>query len=148
MDFNWINVFGGSIVALMLIPNILFAIKHPEQPSLEISRAVTVLEQIGRYGSMALMVLPLFVWKFGFASSVLLLIYLLGNAVLLTAYYVFWAFYFQHRTLGRALMLAILPTLIFMVSALCLRHWSLLVSAVIFGCSHIYITWRTNRRKG
>lgn len=148
MTFHWINVFGGSIVAAMLIPNILFAIKHPERPSVEISRAVTVLEQIGRYGCMALMALPLFVWEFGFASPALMLVYLLGNAVLLTAYYVFWAFYFQHRTPGKALILAVLPTLIFIVSALCLRHWSLLFSAVIFGCSHIYITWRTNQRKG
>ncbi len=27
MEFNWINIYSGIVVALMLIPNIIFAIK-------------------------------------------------------------------------------------------------------------------------
>ena len=31
MEFNWINLYGGIVVALMLKPNIIFAIKNKEQ---------------------------------------------------------------------------------------------------------------------
>lgn len=31
MEFNWINIYGCIVVALMLIPNIIFAIKNKEQ---------------------------------------------------------------------------------------------------------------------
>lgn len=47
MEFNWINVFGGIVVVLMLIPNIIFALKNKEQSSNKSSIIITVTEQIG-----------------------------------------------------------------------------------------------------
>ncbi|MDD6620653.1 MAG: hypothetical protein PUE75_06130 [Eubacteriales bacterium] len=49
MDFNWINIFGGIIVALMLMPNIIFAVKCKEKQTNKAGKAVTIIEQIGRY---------------------------------------------------------------------------------------------------
>lgn len=31
MEFNWINLFGGVIVLLILIPNIIYALKNKEE---------------------------------------------------------------------------------------------------------------------
>lgn len=145
MEFNWINIFGGIIVVLMMIPNIVFAVKNKEHKPDKTKKAVTVIEQIGRYACIILMVFPLFVWEFGFSPLEFMFVYIIGNTVLLILYYVFWALYFKSRTIGKALALAIIPTLIFIISAISVRHWALLVTAVIFGVSHIYITYINNK---
>ena len=41
-----------------------------------------------------------------------------------------------------ALALAILPTCIFLLSGVLLRHWLLVCSAVLFGIGHIFVTQR------
>ena len=28
MEFNWINLFGGIVVVIMLIPNVIYALKR------------------------------------------------------------------------------------------------------------------------
>lgn len=145
MEFNWINIFGGIIVVLMMIPNIVFAVKNKEYKPDKTKKAVTVIEQIGRYACIILMVFPLFVWEFGFSPLEFMFVYIIGNTVLLILYYAFWVLYFKSRTIGKALALAIIPTLIFIISAISVRHWALLVTAVIFGVSHIYITYINNK---
>ena len=141
MEFNWINIFGAIIIVLMLIPNIIFAVKCKEKQTENAGKAVTIIEQIGRYGCMVLMVVPLFVWEFGFAPLEFMFVYIIGNALLLIMYYIFWALYFKNKSMSNALALAIIPTLIFIVSAVSVKHWALLVTAVLFGISHIYITY-------
>lgn len=141
MEFNWINIFDGIVVVLMLIPNIAFALKNKEQSSNKSSRIITVIEQIGRYSCIFLMIVPLFVGEFGFSSLEFIFNYVIGNAALLISYYIFWFLYRKRKTLSNALSLAITPTLIFINSAISLRHWALLITALLFGFSHIYITY-------
>lgn len=90
MEFGWINAFGGIIVALMLVPNIVYALRYPGRGNQCQNRLMNALEQIGRYASMALMVFPLGVWKFAFPSAAAMLGYLLGNGALLAGYWVYW----------------------------------------------------------
>lgn len=59
MEFNPINLFGFIIVVIMLIPNIIYGIKFKGLENKCTNKAMNVIEQAGRYGSMALMVLPL-----------------------------------------------------------------------------------------
>ena len=105
---------------------------------------MNVIEQAGRYGSMALMVLPLFVWEFGFSSVFMMFVYLLGNGILLFTYLLVWVFYFKKQTMGKAMILEIAPTCIFFLSGATLYHWVLVVAAVIFGVGHIYVTDQIN----
>ena len=68
---NWINIFGLVIVVLMLIPNILYAIKFKGQEvKCKCCRSMYILEQVGRYGSMFLMAFNIGIAEFGFASDV------------------------------------------------------------------------------
>ena len=145
MEFSWINLCGAVIVLLMLIPNIVFALKKNEKQRNKAGKAVTIIEQIGRFCCMALMIIPLFVWEFGFSPLEFMFVYIILNALLLIMYYVFWALYFKNKSIVNALVLAIIPTLIFIVSAVSVKHWVLLVTAVIFGVSHIYITYINNK---
>ena len=54
MEFNWINLYGGIVVALMLIPNIIFAIKKKEQKPNKSKRIINIIEQISRYACIIL----------------------------------------------------------------------------------------------
>jgi len=146
MEFGWINLFGGIIVVLILIPNIVYALKRRDHDDNEkgIPKILAVCEQIGRYSCMILMWLPLFVWKFGFGSSEELLIYLFLNGILILAYYFSWIRYSKKPSLKNGMMLAIIPTVVFLVSGLLLRHWLLVAAAVLFGIAHCRITYITH----
>lgn len=140
MEFGWINLFGGIIVLLMLIPNIVYALKNREERNLCTNRVMNVVEQAGRYGCIVWMWLPLLVWKFGFRSASEMLLYFLGNGVLLVAYWLVFARYMRKKTAKRALVLAVLPACIFLLSGLLLRHWLLVGFGLLFAVGHIYVT--------
>ena len=103
MEFGWINLFGAGIVVLIMIPNIIFALKQKQSKTgTDIPKCLSVCEQIGRYGYIILMWLPLFVWEFGFGSAEELIIYLIANGVLLLGYYLFWVLYSREKTLKKS----------------------------------------------
>ena len=146
MEFGWINLFGAGIIVLIMIPNIIYAAKQKQdETQIKVPRYLSACEQLGRYGCIILMWLPLLVWKFGFGSVEEFLIYLIGNGVLLLCYYLFWMFYSRKRTLSVAMALAIIPTAIFLLSGILLRHWLLVVVAILFGAAHCMITYMTHK---
>ncbi len=140
MEFGWINAFGAGTVLLMLLPNVIYAIKHKNEKNRCENRLMNAAEQIGRYACIVLMWLPLAVWKFGFANEALAAAYLAGNGALLAAYLAVFALYARKKTVPRALLAAALPACIFMLSGLTLRHWLLVGFAALFGAAHIYVT--------
>ena len=146
MEFGWINLFGAGIVVLIMIPNIIYAVRQKQDEAQAIiPKYLSACEQVGRYGCIVLMWLPLLVWKFGFGSVEELWVYLIANGLLLLSYYLFWGFYFRKKALSNAMALAIIPTLIFLLSGILLRHWLLVIAAVIFGFAHCSITYITNK---
>lgn len=140
MKFGWINLFGAVIVIIMMIPNIIYAIRNKDEKNLCTNKAMNLMEQIGRYGCIILMWLPLLVWKFGFSSVFEMWLYLEANGVLLLAYIFVFIIYMREKTPRRAMMLAVIPTCIFIISGILLRHWLLVGSAILFGIGHIYVT--------
>ena len=142
MEFRWINLFGAIIVILMLIPNILYGIQNRGEKNYCSNRFMNLMEQVGRYACIVLMWLPLLVWKFSFASVLEMLRYLGCNGMLLSVYYLVFALYMKHRTMRRALTLAILPAAIFLLSGVLLRHWLLVGFALLFAAGHIYVTFQ------
>ena len=83
---------------------------------------------------------PLLVWKFGFKSVPEMVLYLAGNGALLLVYWLVFARYMQKRTAGRALVLAVIPACLFLLSGLLLRHWLLVGFGLLFAVGHIYVT--------
>lgn len=146
MKFGWINLFGMGIVILIMIPNIIYAVKG-KQTGIEnhVPKYLTICEQIGRYGCIVLMWLPLFVWEFRFESAEKFLLYLIASGILLLIYYLFWVTYGRKRTLTKAMALAVIPTVLFLLSGVLLRHWTLAAFAVLFGAAHCKITYLTHR---
>ena len=140
MEFGWINGFGAGFAVLLLIPNIVYAVRHRDEKNLCANRFMNALEQLGRYACIVLMWLPLLIWKFGFGSAAEMILYLAGNGVLLAAYWLVFARYCKAKTARRARTLAVLPACIFLLSGVLLRHWLLAGAAVLFAVGHIYVT--------
>ena len=142
MEFGWINVFGAVIVVLMLIPNIVYAIKNKGEKNLCANRFMNIVEQVGRYACIVLMWMPLLVWKFGFASVLDMMLYMACNGLFLVAYWIAFAVYMKQKTVQLALVLAVLPACIFLLSGILLQHWLLAGFAVVFAIGHIYVTYK------
>ena len=146
MEFGWINLFGAGIIVLIMIPNIIYAAgQKQDETQIEVPRGLSACEQVGRYGCIILMWLPLLVWKFGFGSVEEFLIYLIGNGALLLCYYLSWMLYSRKKTLSVAMALAIIPTAIFLLSGILLQHWLLVAFAILFGACHCTITYMKHK---
>ena len=67
---NWINPYGLFFMAVILIPNIVFAVKCPQgfENTWE-NKTVERLEQIGRFGCFGFMVIHIPGTWFGFPSD-------------------------------------------------------------------------------
>ena len=148
MQFGWINAAGAGVVILLLIPNIVYAVRNKGEKNLCTNTFMNVTEQVGRCACVVLMWLPLLVWEFGFAGVGEMLLYLAGNGALLATYWFVFARYMKKKTKRRALLLAILPACVFLISGLLLRHWLLAGSAVLFAAGHIYVTLKNAEAAG
>lgn len=138
--FGWLNGFGLILVVLLLIPNIVYAIKTPRRENRCTNQIMNLLEQIGRYGCMFLMVFNIGIAELGFSSVGAFLLYLVGNACLMIAYWVVWILYFYKETYWKQIALAVIPTCLFLLSGITMGHILLIVSAAFFGIGHIYVT--------
>ena len=141
LGMSWLNVFGLVFVVLLLIPNIIYAVKYRDVENLCKNKVMNVLEQIGRYGSMFLMVFNIGIAEFGFVSTNAFLIYFLGSIVLMLAYWIIWIIFFVNQSMWNRMALAIIPTLLFLLSGCTLRHILLIITAIVFGMGHIYVTY-------
>lgn len=144
--FGWINAFGLLLVMLLLVPNIVYALRcckreSPLPHAGKISRALTVSEQIGRFGSMFCTVFDFGLFPYGYPSVTAFLAAVIGCPLLLLLYWIFWALFFRRETRFRARMLAILPSLLFFLFGLSLLHPLILVFSLLFAVCHIRITW-------
>lgn len=145
LGMSWLNVFGLVFVVLLLIPNIIYAVKYRDVENLCKNKVMNVLEQIGRYGSMFLMVFNIGIAEFGFTSTNAFLIYFLGSIVLMLAYWIIWIIFFVNQSMWNRMALAIIPTLLFLLNGCTLRHILLIVTAILFGIGHIYVTYMNAR---
>ncbi|MBO4875291.1 MAG: hypothetical protein J5542_08305 [Bacteroidales bacterium] len=138
--WNWINLFGLITTVLILVPNIIYAIKfRGKEIKCNCCRSMYILEQIGRYGSMFLMVFNIGIAEFGFASEVHFVAYLIANATLLLAYFIVYALYFKQQANWKSMALAIIPSCLFFIDGILLRHYLLVSFAIIFALAHICI---------
>ena len=139
MELGVISCANAVILGLMMIPNILYAIRA-EAGAAAGKPILNFLEQAGRYASMVLMVFPLGVGEFGFPNVEALLTYFFGNGILTAAYLLTWIFYFRKKNYAETMILAIIPVLIFVLTGVCLQHWLLVAAGVLFGICHISVS--------
>ena len=140
MKFGWINIVNAAAVLYLIAVNLVAYKKKRFEPMKSRHAWRSVAEQIGRYGSMALMILPLGVpdMKFGFPSVGEMVCWMIMIPVLLTPYTLLLTKK-PHAAPAVDLSLGILPTALFLCTGILLRHWLLLAFAVLFGAFHLWI---------
>lgn len=139
---GWFNVYGLIFLILLLIPNIVYALKCKDVTNKCTDKWALFMEQVGRYGSMFFMVFTFGSLTQGWASVTEFVVYLLGSAVLLLAYWIMWMLYFVGAGMWKSMALAIIPTLLFLIGGITMRNIPAMVLAVVFGIGHIYITYK------
>ena len=138
-----INVFGFCFMALILIPNILFAIRRKDGfLNYWHNKLVERIEQIGRFGCFAFMILNIPGTWFGWWSDEAFAVYLVVDALLVGLYCLVWIVCFRKTGLFRALALSILPSVLFLFSGIMTRSVLLTISALLFAPAHIAISWQ------
>ena len=140
---EWLNVFGLVMVAVIMIPNILFAMKCKDGFVIKWNnKSVETVEQIGRFGCFGFMIINIPGTWFGWWSDEAFAVYLVVDAVLVTLYCVIWAVCFRKSSVFRALALSIIPSVLFLFSGIMSRSILLTIAAVLFAPSHILISYQ------
>lgn len=140
---EWLNVFGLVMAAVIMIPNILFAMKCKDGfVNKWNNKSVETVEQIGRFGCFGFMIINIPGTWFGWWSDEAFAVYLVVDAVLVTLYCVIWAVWFRKSSVFRALALSIIPSVLFLFSGIMSRSILLTIAAVLFAPSHILISYQ------
>jgi hypothetical protein len=143
---EWLNVFGLVMVAVIMIPNILFAMKCKDGfVNKWNNKSVETVEQIGRFGCFGFMIINIPGTWFGWWSDEAFAVYLVVDAVLVTLYCVIWAVWFRKSSVFRALALSIIPSVLFLFSGIMSRSILLTIAAVLFAPSHILISYQNTK---
>ena len=88
---KWCNYYGLIIMAVLMIPNTVYAIKCKNGFDGDYhNKSAEITEQISRYACFILMIFNIPYTWLGFWFSYGLIVYVVVNAVLVSAYCVIW----------------------------------------------------------
>lgn len=140
---EWFNVFGLVFIAVIMIPNIIFAVKHKDAfENRNQNKTIEIIEQIGRFGCFGFMIFNIpFTW-FGWWSEESFSIYLIVDALLIVLYLTLWIVCWRKNNVFRALALSIIPSVIFLFSGIMCRSLLLIISSLLFAPTHIFISYK------
>ena len=140
---EWLNVFGLMIMAVIMIPNIVFAIKCKDGfENKWKNKIVEAAEQIGRFGCFGFMIVQIPGTWFGWWSDEAFALYLTVDVVLAALYCLIWMVWFKKKSVFKALALSILPSALFLFSGVMSRSVLLTLSAIVFAPSHIAVSYK------
>lgn len=140
---DWINIYGLIFVIIIMIPNIIFAIKCKGGfENKWKNKVVEIFEQIGRFGCFGFMMIHIPGTWFGWRSDEAFAIYLVVDVILTILYCIIWIVCFKKNSIFRALALSIIPSILFLFSGIMSRSVLLIVSSILFAPSHIAISYK------
>lgn len=123
---DWLNIYGLLILVVIMIPNIIYAIKCKDgfQNKFE-NKTLELFEQISRFGSFGFMAINVLYFGFWFDNA--LSVYLTVNSFLVSLYCIIWFACGKSESLFKALALSIIPSAIFIFSGIMLLHIPLII---------------------
>lgn len=134
MEFGVINTFNLFVVLCLALPNITNFLFNKKR----YSRSAATIDIITTFMSVLVYVLPIGINKFGFSSSEEMLIYLFYNIAFILIYIGIWLVYKKQNLKKQAILLIVIPTVIFLLNGLILKHILLSISSIVFAVTHIY----------
>lgn len=140
---NWFNYYGLAIMTIIMLPNIIYAIRRKKgfENKYKNKFAETV-EQISRYACFALMIFNIPHTYFNFWFDHAPAVYLSSNGLLCLLYYVFWIICRNSNGKLRSLSLSIIPSAIFLFCGIMLAYIPLMIFALTFAASHIWLSYK------
>lgn len=130
-------------MVILMLPNIFYSVKNKDGFTNKYqNKTVLFFEQIGRYGSFALMIINIPYLTIGYWLNDGQIIYLIINGILCIFYCLFWLIDWKEKKEIRALLLSIIPSIIFLISGILLLNIPLIVCAIIFAICHIKISYK------
>lgn len=140
---NWFNIYGLIFIVIIMIPNIVFALKCKDGfVNTYNNKFVEFSEQIGRFGSFIFMIFNIPKTYFGFYFNNGLILYLIVDSILVALYCLIWAICFKKPSVFRALSLSIMPSFLFIYSGVMIRSILLIIFSLIFAPCHILISYK------
>lgn len=143
---QWFNYIGLIVVALMLAPNIVYAYANKAKGReivLYKNKVLEVFEQIGRYGSMLFMVFNIPCTYMQFYFSFAKQVYIGINVSLVLIYILCFIIFWKKENIAKAIILSLIPSLIFVFSGVMIASIPLTVFALMFAITHITISIKT-----
>ena len=148
IDMEWLNIFGMIFMVIIMIPNIIYAIKCKDGfENKWNNKFVGIVEQIGRFGCFGFMIFNIPGTWFGWWSDEAFAIYLIVDVLLVILYCLVWLTCFRSDNVFKALALSIIPSIIFVFSGIMSRSVLLMISSVLFAPSHILISYKNAKHK-
>ena len=140
---EWLNIYGLVFIAVIMIPNIMFALKCKDGFANRYkNRAIEIVEQAGRIGCLAFMMFNIPGMCRGWWFNKAFVVYIAGDTLLIAAYCIVWMICWKKNSRFRALALSIIPSLVFLFSGVMCRSVLLVLSAVLFTPAHILISYK------
>lgn len=140
---GWFNVFGLIFIVVIMIPNVVFAIKRKYGfDNKWDNKFVEFIEQAGRFGCFGFMIFNIPGTWFGWWSDEAFALYLVVDGILVMLYCAIWIICFKKNSVFRALALSVIPYALFLFSGIISRSVLLTVASVLFAPSHIAISYR------
>ena len=140
---EWFNVFGLVFIVIIMIPNVIFAIRCKEGFENKWgNKLAEFIEQIGRIGCFGFMIINIPGTWLGWLSDDAFAIYLVIDTLLATLYCAIWGVCWRKNSIFRALALSIIPSVLFLFSGIMSRSFLLIVASIIFAPSHILISYQ------
>ena len=140
---NFFNKYGFIFICIIMIPNIIFAIKNKNGfENKWNNKVVEVLEQLGRFGCFLFMIINIPKTYLGWWNDNSFIIYLIVNTILTILYCLIWVICFKKESAFRSLSLSVIPSSIFLFSGIMTRSILLIISSIIFAPSHIMISYK------
>lgn len=138
---SWFNYYGLIIIALIMVPNLVFAFCHKDGFENKYNnRLCEAFEQLGRYACFALMIFNIPYTYFGYYFPFAEVVYLAVNGTLVLAYCLIWVIMWKKDNLLRAVLLSAIPSAIFVFSGVIIASIPLIIFSIIFAVTHILIS--------
>ena len=140
---KWFNFYGLVFIAVIMIPNIIFAMKHKDGfVSKYKNKAVETLEQVGRIGCFVFIFFNIKPAVLGCWFKGGWIAYLVSGAVLTVAYVLGWIVFRNESSVRKSMYLSIVPSVLFIVCGVFTLNIPLMVSSLIFTPCHIIISYK------
>ena len=140
---EWFNPFGLVFITIIMIPNVVFAIRCKDGFTNNYrSKTVELVEQIGRFGCFGFMIFNIPGTWFGWASNEAFALYLILDALLVALSCILWIVCWKKNGMVKALALSVIPSVVFLISGIMSRSVLLTVAALLFAPAHIFISYR------